>query len=852
VTDPAPDSTQQDSAATPDLEATLDSAAAPEGLPTPDLGSIGPYRLIMKLGEGGMGQVWLAEQSAPVKRQVALKIIAGGRYDASALMRFDLERQTLAIMDHPAIAKVFDAGSTPEGQPYFVMEYVPGLPITTYCDQKRLTTRERLALFIKVCEGVQHAHQKAIIHRDLKPSNILVVEVDGKPMPRIIDFGIAKAITQQSEDATLVTRVGGMVGTPGYISPEQADPSVLDVDTRTDVYSLGVILYQLLTGVLPFDAKQWQTKPFHEVLRQLHEEDPASPSTRISGEQTSTTIAEKRSTDPRQLVGLLRGDLDWITLKALEKDRARRYGTPSELAADINHYLANEPVTARPASLAYRARKYAQRHKFGVAAAAVMALLLIGFGVMQAIELRRITRERDRADRVTQFMTGMFKVSNPSQSRGNTITAREILDKSSKDIDKGLANDPELQAQMMSVMGDVYENLGLYPESESLFNRTLEIRRRILGPRSQDTLKSTQDLAMLLDEESRYPEAEKLLRETLDVQRHVLGPEHHDTLKSMSDLATVLSDEGRYPESEKLQREQLEIAKRVLDPQDKLILSGTVRLAIDFAYEGKFPEAEQAFREVLEIDRRTLGPDDPSVLNDLNNLAATLQKEERYPEAEKLDLDVLQAKRRVMGPEHPSTLLSMGNLAQVVRAEKRYPEAEKLQRDVLEIKSKVLGPDHRSTLVTMGNLAAVLMDEGRYPEAEQLERQTLDAERRTIGPDHSDTLITLSDLSNVLKKEKRYSESEKSYHETFERERRALGPDHPDTAATAYDLACVLALDGRRDEAFANLQYALDHSLRDETRQGMEKDTDLNALHGDTRFAALVAKANQVVAAKSQ
>ena len=357
MTDRAPESLPQNPGSNSDLEATLDSAAAPVGFSAPDFGSIGPYRLIRKLGEGGMGQVWLAEQSAPVKRQVALKIIKAGSYDDSALLRFDLERQALAIMDHPAIAKVFDAGSTPQGQPYFVMEYVPGFPITDYCDRKRLPARERLALFIKVCEGVQHAHQKAIMHRDLKPSNILVVEVDGKPMPRIIDFGIAKAISQQSEDETLMTRAGGMLGTPGYMSPEQADPSVLDVDTRADVYSLGVVLYELLTGVLPFDVKQWKTKPLHEVLRQLHEEDPTSPSTRISGDPTSNDAAEKRNTDARQLVSLLRGDLDWITLKALEKDRARRYGTPLELAADLNRYLQNEPVTARPASAAYRAKK---------------------------------------------------------------------------------------------------------------------------------------------------------------------------------------------------------------------------------------------------------------------------------------------------------------------------------------------------------------------------------------------------------------------------------------------------------------------------------------------------------------
>ena len=348
MSDPAPKPTPHNTVAGPEPKGALDGDAAPAESPAPDPGAIGPYRLIRKLGEGGMGLVWLAEQSAPVKRQVALKIIKAGRYDKSALIRFDLERQALAMMDHPAIAKVFDAGSTAEGQPYFAMEYVVGVPITQYCDENRLSPSERLLIFTIVCEGVQHAHQKAIIHRDLKPTNILVAEVDGRPVPRIIDFGLAKAISQQPQGGTLVTRAGGLVGTPGYMSPEQMDPIVADVDTRADVYSLGVVLYELLTGVLALDAKQWESKPFHEVLRQAHEEEPTSPSTRLSNDPAAAAIAEKRSTDPRQLANMLRGDLDWITLKALERDRARRYSTPAELAADLGRYLRNEPVIARP------------------------------------------------------------------------------------------------------------------------------------------------------------------------------------------------------------------------------------------------------------------------------------------------------------------------------------------------------------------------------------------------------------------------------------------------------------------------------------------------------------------------
>jgi len=442
----------------------------------------GPYTLISKLGEGGMGQVWLAEQHAPLQRQVALKIIKTGMCDADLLQRFLSERQSLAIMSHPAIAKVFDAGATPDGQPYFVMEYVPGLPITTYCNRHRLKIRERLQLFIKVCEGVQHAHQKAIIHRDLKPANILVDEIDGQPAPRIIDFGLAKNVAPQLAEETMFTQAGCFVGTPGFMSPEQVDSSSGDVDTRTDVYSLGAVLYALLTDHLPFDAEDWKKKPLHELLRHLREDDPLPPSTRVSSHSEGLKgIAEARGTQPQQLVTQLHGDLDWITMKALERDRSRRYGTPSELATDVERYLHSQPVTARPASKAYRMRKYIGRHRVAVAVTASLILLLAGFAVAQAIQLRRVTRERDRADRVTDFMTGMFQVSDPSESRGNTVTAREILDRSANQISQSLEKDPELRASMMGVMGTVYRNLGLYPQAQSLLRPAVDIKRAALG-----------------------------------------------------------------------------------------------------------------------------------------------------------------------------------------------------------------------------------------------------------------------------------------------------------------------------------------------------------------------------------
>ena len=801
---------------------------------------VGSYCLVEPIGHGGMGEVWLAEQKQPVRRRVAVKLIRAGMDTREVVARFESERQALALMDHPNIAKVFEAGATPQGRPYFVMEYVTGMPITDYCDKHKLTTRQRLELLVRVCEGVQHAHQKAIIHRDLKPSNILVGEVDGKPAPRIIDFGVAKATGQRLTSVTTFTRAGAIVGTPGYMSPEQADSAGADVDTRTDVYSLGVVLYELLVGALPLDLS---TTPPDQILSRLREEDAPRPSTRLSmlGDRTGITT-QNRGADGPSLMRQLRGDLDAIALKALEKDRSRRYATPSDLSSDIGRYFRHQPVLARRAGAGYRARKYIRRHRLGAAVAATAAVLLLSAAVAQTFALRRIRRERDRADRVTQFMTGMFKVSDPSEARGNDIRAREILDTASKNIQAGLAKDPELQAQMMHVMGRVYKGLGLYARADSLLAHAVEIRRRTLGANNPDTLKSMYELAETLNGESRYREAEKLSRDAMDTRRRVLGPEHRDTLNSMSQLAMILNNEGRYPEADKQIRNVLEVVRRVSGPQDPLSVTAKKRLAGNLMEEGKNSEAEKLYREVLEAQRHTLGSDHPDVLADMSNLLLMLPS---GAEKERLYRDTCQAFRRVLGPEHHKTLLCTFNLALFLGGEKRYAEAERLYRETLEIARKALGPEHRVTLYYTKSLAFMLMNESRFSEAGQLLRPTFEAQRRTLGPEHPDTLDTLGVLGELAAKEKRYPEAEKYFREGLEGRRHILGPGHPLAAAAAYDLAMVQALEGKRDEAFANLQWALENGLGSEGLQALEKEPDLKPLHGDSRFDALVTSARQ-------
>jgi eukaryotic-like serine/threonine-protein kinase len=789
---------------TPELTPTLlDETPMTEGPGT----VIGRYKLLEQIGEGGMGTVWVAEQIHPIRREVALKVIKLGMDTRQVVARFEAERQALALMDHPNIAKVLDAGATATGRPYFVMERVKGIPITHYCDQHNLSTVERLDLFAQVCHAIQHAHQKGIIHRDIKPSNILVGLQDGVPVPKVIDFGIAKATAgQRLTELTLHTALTEFIGTPAYMSPEQAAMTGVDIDTRSDIYALGVLLYELLTGKTPFDAKTLVAAGLEEMRRIIREQEPVRPSTRLSTmvEGELTTMAKHRHSEPPKLIHLVRGDLDWIVMKCLEKDRARRYETANGLASDIQRHLNDEPVLAHAPSQLYRLQKMLRRNKLAFAAAGVMfAALAIGLGV-SLWSLRKANREASRSQQVALFLQDMLKGVGPSKALGrDTVMLREILDKTAQRLDKELKNQPDVEADLRSTIGKVYFDLGQYTNAESMHREALVLRKKLLGNEHPDVASSLNNLANALRAQGRLNEAETLFREALAMRKKLLGSEHPEVASSLQNLAVMLADQGSLAEAETLFREALAMRKKLLGSEHQDLAISLQNLGLVLRKQGKLPEAETLFREALAMQKKLLGNEHPAVARSLDNLASVFYCEGKFAEAETLFREALAMRKKLLGSEHPEVARSLDSLASVFHCEGKIAEAETLYREALAMQKKLLGSEHPEVARSLDGIASVFYSEDKFTESETLYREALAMQRKLLGREHPDVATSLEGVALVLQEQGKWTEAETLQREALAIMRKRLGSEHLDVAQLLADLTRTLLLEEKFIEAEA-------------------------------------------------
>jgi tetratricopeptide (TPR) repeat protein len=708
---------------------------------------IGRYRIRALLGEGGMGAVYEAEQENP-RRTVALKVVRSALAAPELRRRFAQESQALARLQHPGIAQIYEAGAADTDlgpQPYFAMELIHGLSLLEYARQRGLNTRQRVELMVKVCDAVDHAHQRGIIHRDLKPGNILV---DETKQPKILDFGVAR-VTDSEANTTRQTGLGEVVGTPAYMSPEQivADPRQLDA--RSDVYSLGVLLYELLTGRLPYEV----SSQLHEAARAIREEDPAP-------------VREIGRSD--------RADLETIVRKTLEKDKSRRYGSAAELAADLGRFLRGEAILARPPSALYQARKFCGRHKaLAGGAAAVLVVLVAGIGVStgQAI---RANRERDRAlqaeqiaKAVNEFLQNdlLAQAGARAQARrsGETdpdLKVRTALDRAAERIGHKFDSQPLVEAAIRRTIGLAYYDLNSFAKAQPQLERAADLRKRALGPEHPDTLTSMDELGVLYTYQGKYGAAEALLTKVLEARKRVLGSTHKDTLGTLSNLAVAISYEGDNARAEPVFASLLEVEKRLRGEEHPDTLSVMDNLATVYARLGKYARSEALFRREVDLARRVLGPGHPDTTSSIHNLATTYRNEGKYAQADALYAEALEARRRALGEEHWETEDTRFSLGISYRAQGRYVEAASLFTQAAEALRRGLGAEHPLTLQVLYNLAEVYRRQRRYREAESLFNQVLEVRRRTLGPNNLYTEQVLASLGELKMDQGDYSEAE--------------------------------------------------------------------------------------------
>jgi eukaryotic-like serine/threonine-protein kinase len=813
----------------------------------------GRYKLLEKIGEGGCGVVWMAEQSEPVRRKVALKVIKLGMDTKEVIARFEAERQALALMDHPNIAKVHDGGATESGRPYFVMELVRGIPITRYCDENNLSTDARLKLFNSVCHAIQHAHQKGIIHRDIKPSNILVAQHDDVAVPKVIDFGIAKATQGRLTDATVFTAFAQFIGTPAYMSPEQAEFSGLDVDTRSDIYSLGVLLYELLTGRPPFDPKSLQQAGLDEIRRIIREVEPPRPSTRLSTLTNAdrATVAKLRGAAPAQLSTQLSGDLDWIVMKALEKNRVRRYETVAGLAADIERHLHNEPVAARPASAAYRCQKLFLRHKLAFMAGAAIAASLVGGLTLSTIlfiqekttaerahhaeraqaaarelaelaqsneaKLRvRAETEAARSTQVAGFLRNVLVSAGPSATLGRT-SVRDLLEKTRQQMGAELQDQPAMLAELQDTLGVVYCELGERIRAIELHRSALAARRKLFGNEHADVATSLHNLAVPLVRFSWLAEAEPVLDEALAIRRKLLGPEHAAVADTLFLLADLRFGQGRYDDAERLHREVIAIRRKLFGPEHSGVADAMVALALDIRWKrgSALAEVESMIREGLAMQRRLLGAEHPDIAMSLRRLAIVIAAQSRLPEAAQLARESLDIRRKLMGNDSYLVAQVLNELGGYLLKQGKLDEAEPLLRESAELQRH--DEPTRTGAERFRNLAQLLVERrGPNAETEALLREAIATDLRRIGPRSAPDESIYKPIREFLRLKKQPDDHVSVQQELFAQREAVFGPDPRGKWMLVHARAEALVNLGQfaeglplAEEAFAGLKLAV-------------------------------------------
>jgi serine/threonine protein kinase/tetratricopeptide (TPR) repeat protein len=797
------------------------------------------YKIRQEIGEGGMGTVFLAEQLRPVRRQVALKLIKRGMDSRNVLARFESERQALALMEHPNIARVLDGGTTADGRPFFVMELVKGIPITEYCDRHHLDLEARLTLFRQVCSAVQHAHQKGIIHRDLKPSNILVESDDDRPLPKVIDFGLAKATSgMRLTEQSLFTAFGSVAGTPLYMAPEQASWGTLDIDTRADIYALGAILYELLTGTTPIARESVRRAAFAEMLRAIREVEPPAPSSRISTSEALPTLAAIRQIDPARLSRLVRGDLDWIVMKALAKERERRYASAAGLADDLERFLNHDPVSAGPPTAAYRLRKFVRRNATQVMAAVVVVLALV-LGVVGTtlglIEARwRHHQAEMRLAQVTKMndiLGSMFKDLDPRsvQKDGKelSVVLGERLERATEEIEGQATGDPLAVARMQMILGSSQLGLGYSDRAIRLFARARTTLAAALGNDHPDTLASMSGLATSYSVAGQNERALQLREETLALRTAKLGTDHPDTLTSMSHLATSYSAAGQNVRALKVYEETLALQKAKLGPDHPETLRTMRTLATSYSAAGQNERALELREETLALWQARIGPVHPDTLASMHNLALSYGEAGQHGRAQKLLEEALPLMKAKLGPDHPNTLANMNNLALSYYDAGQNERALKLREETLALCEAKLGRDHPDTLRAMNNVALSYHDTGQNERALKLLEQTLELKKAKLGPDHPDTLMNLEDYALCLADTGQSDRAGAILDGVIASRRKALGYGHPDTLRSRMNRADIDLARGRLDAA-----EAADRALLEECRTRLGTDNRVTIAAG--------------------